>query len=230
MGRQSADGRGAARFLRISRRADGAVGRAGRGRIHRRTPDRRDARSQRPQARPVFRHRRRPRRAGVRNGRAAGAGGVDYRQVAPAARKDAAGRSRTAPHRVGHGDQADAVARPALQRLAPRRSDRARGPESGRAARLAHRRFAARSPAGVRLHPGGSGDTAVADGDDRPGSGRLDGHGHADIGAVVEVEAALHLFQAELRPGDEPADRSDPRRAGDEPRLLHWTAAQSVRS
>ena len=69
----------------------------------------------------------------------------------------------------------------------------------------------------------------VPDGDHRPGSGRLDGHGHADIGAVVEVEAALHLFQAELRSGDEPADRSDPRRAGDEPRFLHRTAAQSVR-
>ena len=65
--------------------------------------------------------------------------------------------------------------------------------------------------------------------DHRPGSRRLHGHGHADLGAVVEVEAALHLLQAELRAGDEPADRSDPRRAGDEPRLVHRTAAESVR-
>ena len=45
----------------------------------------------------------------------------------------------------------------------------------------------------------------------------------------VEVEAALHLLQAELRSGDQSADRPDPRRAGDEPRLLHRTAAQSFR-
>ena len=38
----------------------------------------------------------------------------DHRQVAPAAGQDAAGRSRTAPHRFGRGDQADPVARPAL--------------------------------------------------------------------------------------------------------------------
>ena len=94
---------------------------------------------------------------------------------------------------------------------------------------VAHRRAAARSPAGFRLHPGRSDDPARADGVHRPGSGRLDGHGHADFGAVVEVEAALHLLQAELRSGDQPADRPDPRRAGDEPRLLHRTAAQSVR-
>ena len=94
---------------------------------------------------------------------------------------------------------------------------------------LAHRRVPARSPAGVRLHPGRPFDPARADGGDGPGSGRLDGHRHADLGAVVEVEAALHLFQAELRSGDQPADRPDPRGAGDEPRLLHRTAAQSVR-
>ena len=38
-------------LLRISRRADGAVGRPGRGRLHRRPADRRDARPQRPAAR-----------------------------------------------------------------------------------------------------------------------------------------------------------------------------------
>ena len=134
-----------------------------------------------------------------------------------------------APHRLGRGDQGGAVARPALQRLASRRPDRARGSQPGRAAGLAHRRVAPRSPAGLRLHPGGSVDPARADGGHRPGSGRLDGHGHADFGVVVEVEAALHLLQAELRSGDQPADRPDPRRAGDEPRVLHRTAAQPVR-
>ena len=69
----------------------------------------------------------------------------------------------------------------------------------------------------------------VADGDPGRGSGRLDGQRHADLGAVRQAEAALHLFQAELRPGDQPADRSDPRGAGHEPGLDHRTAAQPVR-
>ena len=38
-----------------------------------------------------------------------------------------------------------------------------------------------------------------------------------------------HLFQAELRAGDEPAHRSDPRGTGDEPRLVHRPAAQHPR-
>ena len=39
----------------------------------------------------------------------------------------------------------------------------------------------------------------------------------------------LHLFQAELRAGDEPADRLDPRRAGDEPGVVHRSAAEPAR-
>ena len=39
------------------------------------------------------------------------------------------------------------------------------------------------------------------------------------ISALSEAaEASVHVFQAELRAGDEPANRSDPRRAGDESR------------
>ena len=50
------------------------------------------------------------------------------------------------------------------------------------------------------------------------------------ISALVgQVEAALHLFQAELRPGHQPADRPDPRRAGDVPGLVHRPAAQPAR-
>ena len=68
-----------------------------------------------------------------------------------------------------------------------------------------------------------------ADGLDRRGSRRLDGQRHADLGAVGQAEAAVHLFQAELRAGHQPADRSDPRRAGDEPGLDHRAAAEPVR-
>ena len=80
LGRQPADGRGAARLLRISRRADGAVGRPGRGRLHRRPPDRRDARPQRPAPGALSRHRRRPRHHGVGGRRAADPGGEDRRR------------------------------------------------------------------------------------------------------------------------------------------------------
>ena len=71
LGRQPADGRGAPRLLRIPRRADGAVGRPGRDRLHRRPPDRRDARPQRPASGALSRHPRRPRHHGVGDGRAA---------------------------------------------------------------------------------------------------------------------------------------------------------------
>ena len=48
------------RLLRIPRGDDGAVGRAGGDRLHRRPPDRRHARPQRPAAGALHRHRRRP--------------------------------------------------------------------------------------------------------------------------------------------------------------------------
>ena len=88
---------------------------------------------------------------------------------------------------------------------------------------------AARSPAGLRLHPGRPQAPDDADGLDRRGSDRLHGQRHADLGAVGPAEAALHLFQAELRAGHQSADRSDPRGAGDEPRLDHRAAAEPAR-
>ena len=88
---------------------------------------------------------------------------------------------------------------------------------------------AARSAAGVRLQPGRHQHPDDADGVHRRRSQRLDGQRHADLGAVGQAEAAVHLFQAELRAGHQPADRSDPRRAGDEPRLDHRAAAEPVR-
>ena len=70
VGRQSADGRGSARVLRIPRGADGAVGRPRGDGVHRRPPDRRDARPQRPASRALHRHRRRLHRHGVGSRRA----------------------------------------------------------------------------------------------------------------------------------------------------------------
>ena len=62
-----------------------------------------------------------------------------------------------------------------------------------------------------------------------PGGGRLDGQRHAGVGAVEQAQAAAHLLQAELRAGDEPADRLDPRGARHEPRLVHRAAAEPAR-
>ncbi len=88
---------------------------------------------------------------------------------------------------------------------------------------------AARSSTGLRLQPGRPENPDDADGLDRRGSDRLHGQRRADFGVVGQAEAAVHLFQAELRAGDQPADRSDPRGTGDEPRLHHRAAAEPVR-
>ena len=117
----------APRLLRISRRADGAVGRPRRDRLHRRPPDRRHARPQRPAAGALSRHQGRPHRDGVRNGRAQDPRGPDHHQVAAAARQDAAGRPRTGPPHSRRRDQGDAGQEPSLQRLAASHPDRAGG-------------------------------------------------------------------------------------------------------
>ena len=150
-------------------------------------------------------------------------------EVAAAARQDAAGRSRARPARSGRGAQGDAGEKPSVQAMAREDADRAGG-HADRGCRSAHLESAvARSPADLRLHPGRPEAPDDADGGAGRGSGRLDGHRHADLGAVGQVEAAVHLLQAELRPGDEPADRSDPRRDRHEPRLDHRAAAEPVR-
>ena len=102
------------RVLRIPRRADGAVGRPGRDRLHRRPPDRRHARPQRAAARALHRHRRRPRHHGLGNRRAADSGREHRPQVAAAARQDAADRlsSRAASSRTRRSRRTLAEAEP----------------------------------------------------------------------------------------------------------------------
>ena len=85
------------------------------------------------------------------------------------------------------------------------------------------------SAAGVRLQPGRHQHPDDADGLDRRRGQRLDGQRHADLGAVRQAEAAVHLLQAEFRAGHQSADRSDPRGTGDEPGLDHRAAAEPVR-
>ena len=70
VGEPRVDARRQAGVLRVPRLADGAVGRPGVGRLHRRHRHRRRARPQRPAPQPLLGHRRRPRRHGVGGRRA----------------------------------------------------------------------------------------------------------------------------------------------------------------
>ena len=152
-------------------------------------------------------------------------------EVAAAARQDAAGRPRGGPASSPDEEMKATLAeQPSVQGMAGADADRAGGHAGrGRAARadldlplLDRQQAFGYTQEDLKLLM-----TPMAT--HGRGGGRLDGHRHADLGAVGQVEAALHLFQAELRPGDQPADRSDPRGAGDEPGLDHRAAAEPVR-
>ena len=91
---------------------------------------------------------------------------------------------------------------------------------AGRAARRAPR-ARARPAAGVRLHAGGHQVHPDADGDERRRADRLDGQRLAAGGAVEQGQDAVPLLQAAVRAGHQPADRSDPRGAGDVARVVH---------
>jgi glutamate synthase (NADPH/NADH) large chain/glutamate synthase (ferredoxin) len=72
-------------------------------------------------------------------------------------------------------------------------------------------RPAPRPAAGVRLEPGGPARPARAHGRQGRGAHRLHGQRRRARRAVRPAPRAVHLLQAALRPGDEPADRPDPR-------------------
>ena len=114
----------AAGVLQLPRLADGAVGRPGPGRVHRRQRGRRGAGPQRPAAGPVLGDPRRPGRAGQRGRRAGPRPGVDRPQGPAPAGQDLPGRYRSGPHRrgrrgQGHPGRAAAVRRVAARRAAP---------------------------------------------------------------------------------------------------------------
>ena len=158
-------------------------------------------------------------------GRVAGAGGEDRPQMAAAAGQDAADRPRRRPHHRRRRDQAEARRRTPLRSLArsdpvqARRAARAVGGTSGTGSSAGgggqRPGRAAQSAAGLWLYPGGHPVLPGADGAQRRRPGRLDGHRHADRRAVEQAQAALQLLQAEFRAGHQPADRPDPRGAGD---------------
>jgi hypothetical protein len=84
----------------------------------------------------------------------------------------------------------------------------------------------ARPPAGLRLHAGGHQVPAGADGRQRRRGHRLDGQRQPAGRAVGQEQAAVQLLQAAVRPGDQPADRPDPRGHRDVAEQLHRPQAQ----
>ena len=61
----------------------------------------------------------------------------------------------------------------------------------------------------------------------RRAAARLDGHGHAAGGAVEQAAVALQLFQATVRAGHQPADRSASARKSS-PRRKRWSAREAT--
>ena len=229
LGRQPADGSGAPGLLRILRRADGALGRAGGDRVHRWPADRRHARSQRPAPRALHRHRRRPCDHGLGVRRAAGPRGAHPPQVAAAARQDAADRPRPGPHHRGRRDQ-NATSPPPI----PMPTGSRPPSSSWRICRTPKQRAAAAE------RPGGAANQQQAFGytqEDiqfflepmaRAGDDPIGSMGTDTPLAVLsdKAEAALQLLQTELRSGNQSADRSDPRRTGDVAGLDDRAAAE----
>ena len=183
-------------------------------RLHRRHAHRRRARSQRPAPVALLRHERRPRHHGVGSGRAR------HPRRSRRACKDRLRPGKMLLVDTGQGRiisdeeiKRDARRRTSLRRVAAPAPGGHRGPAE-------RARGAARSPdgapaaAGVRLHAGGPARAPHADGPQRRGAARLDGHRHGARGAVGQAAAALRLLHAALRAGDQPAARRDPRGAG----------------
>ncbi|CAA9474052.1 MAG: Glutamate synthase [NADPH] large chain, partial [uncultured Solirubrobacteraceae bacterium] len=217
-----------ARLLRLPRLPDGAVGRAGGDRVHRRPSDRGHAGPQRAAPGPLARDEGRLGRPGLGDRRHGRAGGEHRPQGPPAARQAVHDRPRGGPHRRRRGRQARHRDPGALRRLVPRGRRPHHRPARATAARPAHR-AAALAPARVRLHAGGSADPARAHGRQGRGADRLDGQRRRARGALRAPAAAVLLLQAALRAGHEPADRPHPRGRRHERRHRRRLGAQPVR-
>ena len=128
--------------LRVPLLADGAVGRSGVDRLHRRHGDRRGARSQRPAAVALLRHQGRPRHHGVRSRRARRPARGRAGQGAAAARA-ASSSSTPSKGRIVDDEEIkrELAARASVQRVARRASRRHRRSAGGarRAARARDR-------------------------------------------------------------------------------------------
>ena len=88
---------------------------------------------------------------------------------------------------------------------------------------------AAAAHASVRLHDRDAAVHAAADGARASRPGRLDGQRQRARRAQRQAADALRLFPAAVRPGDQPADRLDPRRSHHVARVLRRARGQSAR-
>ncbi len=193
-----------ARLLPLPRLLHGTVGRAGGGRLHRRHPHRRGPRPQRAAPGPLPGDQRRPGGHGLGGGRAGHRPGADQDLRA----------ARAGPHllwstRPRGGSSATTRSRPSWPTPVPTASgwpttsstwttSPGRTSPSGpsRPCRAAWRPSA--TPA--RTCGCSSGRWP-----ERRGADRLDGQRRPPRGAVEQAAAPLHLLQAALRPGDQPA-------------------------
>ena len=151
------------------------------------------------------RPRLRGRRAGARRGDDPPQGPPDT-GLAPARR-----HRRRHPPRRWRG-QARPRRRTPLPLVDRRRGGPARrAPGRGRPAVRARRADPRARAHGVRLDRGGPPRGPRADGDHWGRGHRVHGQRHRPGRAARPTPAALHLLQAALRPGDQPADRPDPR-------------------
>ena len=201
-------------LLRVPRLADGAVGRPGVRRLHRRLPDRRGARPQRPAPEPLLGHRRRPRRARLRG-----------RACSTSTRRRIVRKGRLQPgrmflvdtdeHRIIEDDEIKgelAAEHPYDEWLHAGLIHLDDIPE---------REHIVHTHASVTRRQQVFGytqeelrDPAHADGQRRRRADRLDGHRHPDRGAQRQAPAALRLLRADVRAGHQPAAGRDPRGAG----------------
>ena len=199
-------------FYQYHSSPDGAVGRPGLDRVHRRQADRRHARSQRPASFALLRDEGRPGHHGVRS-----------RRARHSRRQTSLQKGRLQPGRMFLVDteqgriiddeeikRAIANERPYRQWLNDHQVHLNDLPAAPRGAGAGSRHAAAASDR-VRLHVRRRAPDPRADGAERRRSRRLDGQRHAARGAVEQAAPAVRLFQAAVRAGHEPADRLHPR-------------------
>ena len=131
-------------------------------------------------------------------------------------------------HHQRRRDQADAGRGASVRRVAAAAPGRCRGPAE-RFRRAPRSPDGAAPAAGLRLHAGGSAPPADADGAQRRGADRLDGHRYSAGRALGSAAPALRLLQAALRAGDQPAARRHSRGAGHLDGLDHRPGGQPAR-
>ena len=215
-------------LLRVPLGADGAVGRPGVDRLHRRPLHRRGAGPQRPAAQPLLHHARRPGDHGQRSRRAAGGPAERQVQGPPAAGQDVPGGFRTGADDPRRGTQERVRQPPAVRRMAAQGPHSAAGPAARERAAGLRPGHAAGTDAGLRLHDRNHAVHAAAAGAAAARSGRLDGQRFRPGLSERQAADAVRLLQAAVRPGDQPADRLDPRRDRDVAGVLHRSGAESA--